>query len=194
MNLNILEFGGQKVITGFLEKTRLLESAQGTKRVLATIRNRAYIDGAMRDSSYDVVFVDKGEKWKYASWILGIQQKERISAIIAEHDGVYYAMKATDKSEFVWEVKNDDGDTKTVIYGPVSLKQIDAKKRFVKVVTRIGEKEWVTTFWNNKNAPLGERIRKVFEFHPEHPTFLVTGKRENFNGSPTSRGCWFICD
>ena len=192
MNLNILDFAGKKVVSGFVESIGEPGRKGDAILVPAVIKNKAYIDGRMQDTKLNIVFVNNA-KLAMASFIKGQHVGQRITVLIIKHEGMAYAMKATADTSFIWQL-SDGQNVRNVIYGDVHLDRMDEKQRYAKVITNIDGVEYATTFWNNETSPMGERIRKVFEKVASKQTFLVCGENKPFNGKPSMRGFWFICD
>lgn len=192
MNLNILEYAGKKVVSGFVELIGEPGKSGNATQVTAVITNKAYIGGRMQDAKLSIVFVDNA-KFAMASFIMHTHIGQRITCLVAEHENEVYAIKATTDTSFIWEL-TDGKNVRNVIYGDVRLDRMDEKQRYAKVVTTIDGVEYSTTFWNNETLPLGERIRKVFEKVSSKQTFLVCGENKPYNGKPSMRGFWFICD
>ncbi len=191
MNLKIIDYAGAQVLHGSVCSLSDDVPVGNSIQVTATIKNKAYINGMMQDAVINVIFVDNGT-YTLASWIKTMKDAT-ISVLAKEHDGKLYAVRATEKKSFIWKL-SDGKYERNVIYSSVSLDRVDEQERFASVVANVGGIEYQTTFWNNDKQPLGERAKKVFGKIAARQTFLVTGEAKLFQGKPSMRGMWFICD
>ena len=193
MNLNILDYGGQKVISGTVGRKSVPKVEAGSTSIKVEIIGPAYHNGQMVMSKEDVIFVDRGEKYALATWVRALEKGSRITVHVLRHEGKLYAVKATNADAFIWTLKDDNNLIKTIIYGPTRLYQTDKYHRYARIVTVINGMPHTVTFWNNPGEPLGERAVKVFSVRSPH-CFVVCGQNEPYNNQPYYRGCWFICD
>jgi hypothetical protein len=191
MNLHILEYAGQQVISGAI--TSISEKIQkgGCAIVSTVIKNKAYTQGKMVDTELRVCFVDK-DSISLASWIQQRKCGEKITVLVKLCGTTYFAMRATAEKEFVWSMTDQDGNERNLLFGPTKL--LYSKERYAKLSTTVNGVEYVSTFWNDVSAPKGERVRKVFEPRGSVQTYVVAGKNEPYGGVPCMRGLWFICE
>ena len=191
MNLQILDFAGQQVLSGVITAISERQQKQQCSVVVLAIKNKAFQAGKMVDTEVRIVCVDK-EDFRMASWAEGLHIGQKISVLVKKNKGMLFAGKGTDKDCFLWKLFDEDGNERNVLYGPTKFLQNEA--RYTKVLTEIDGVRYITTFWNDVTAPRGERAKKVFEPRGSVQTFLVSGKDEPYKGVSCMRGFWFICD
>lgn len=194
MNLHIIDFAGQKVISGVVGRRSDPVSKPRSVWIKAEIKGPAFVGGKMVDSAESVIFTDRDDgKFTLATWFSGIKEGTRVTVVAVEHEGKLFALKATAEEDFILCLKDENGQAKTILYGSTALEFTDPQYRFSKTVTTVKGINYTVTFWNNPGSPMGERVKKVFsERSPK--TFVVCGKMETYNGKPSLRGSWFICD